>query len=104
MASDDPAAIARRLSPAQRRALLWLPGDGTPREHSKGAPPEVSFWCMGSLTWGGKRGHAVTMEAHLCKRTGKDTFTPDQGWSPAYWNATPLGLAVRAVVAAEGGE
>lgn len=23
-----PAEIARRLTPAQRRALLWLPGDG----------------------------------------------------------------------------
>ncbi len=26
-----PAEIAARLTPAQKRALLWLPGDGEPR-------------------------------------------------------------------------
>ena len=29
MTADTPAAIARRLSPAQRRALLLAPPDGT---------------------------------------------------------------------------
>lgn len=26
-----PAEVAARLTPAQKRALLWLPGDGQPR-------------------------------------------------------------------------
>ncbi len=29
--TPSPAAIARRLSPAQRRALMWLPADGCSR-------------------------------------------------------------------------
>lgn len=34
-----PAEIARRLTPAQRRALLWLPGDGSGRTLGRSAPP-----------------------------------------------------------------
>lgn len=28
MDAETPAAIAGKLTPAQRRALMWLPGDG----------------------------------------------------------------------------
>jgi hypothetical protein len=99
MSDPTPAAIARRLSPAQRKALLWLPEDGSERQHKKGDPREVSFWAMGSLVWGGPRGEAVTMEAHLCRRTGADTYNGRE-WAPAFWRLTPLGLSVRAEVEA----
>ena len=69
MASDDPAAIARRLTPAQRRALLVF---------------KASNW--------GNRNSLITETLVIADRGGM-SITP-----------TPLGLAVRAVIAAEGGE
>ena len=39
MAHMTPREIAARLTPAQRRALLWLPGDGTMRRRQRKGQP-----------------------------------------------------------------
>jgi hypothetical protein len=78
---DDPADIARRLSPAQKRALLWLPGDGSDRP-----------WYAGSGNFDGHkdlRGMALASG-----KADRHTF------SMMRW-ATPLGLRVRALLEQE---
>lgn len=67
-ADTDPAAIARRLSPAQKRALL---------------AGKASNW--------GNRNSLITETLVIADRGGMSI------------TLTPLGLAVRAVIAAEGG-
>lgn len=76
--SDDPeaAAIARKLTPTQRVALLWLPADEyAARYQGRAGDPRY-----GSL-------------AALFARRLVDYRS---GW----WNLTPLGLRVRAALLA----
>lgn len=84
MTATDPAATARRLSPAQKRALLWLPGDGSARKLPLTNAPRESTrmsLCLRELAK-----EAVTRDFHVAMHT------------------TTLGLAVRAVLEAEVGE
>lgn len=71
-----PAEIAARLTPAQRRALLWLPADGSQRKRVLGKPPsyQAMFLLRPSL--------AEDVEFEI-------------------YRLTPLGQQVRALVAQE---
>lgn len=76
----DPAEIARRLTKAQKRALLWLPEDGSATNGTK-------------LPLGLQNRHLKALaEIGLCGIGG--------GWG---WHATALGTQVRAVVEQGGG-
>lgn len=82
-----PAAIARRLTPRQREALLWLPGDGEEKDAPVRSQLWSDLWLMASF--------AITTDisVHLTRRsiqTGHDN----------HWYATPLGIRVRAAVEA----
>jgi hypothetical protein len=80
----DAESIAKRLSPAQKRALLWLPGDGS-RVDWKSAPKPRP---MPVSLWGLLAKHGAP---HLAKHgpTVKD-------WHQ--WEITPLGLEVRRAI------
>ncbi len=90
-AEMDPAAIARRLSPAQRRALKgWYVLNFS--------APEASAEALGAKV--------PTMDAlnfaRLCAPTGRGHLTAPR---QAMWCLTPLGLSVRAaLLAMEGGD
>lgn len=81
--STSPAAIARRLTPRQREALLWLPGDGTWKTKEKG----MGGQSMISLIY-----QMIVTEKY--EQTG-----PRGGWNGRF-ALTPLGRRVRAVVEA----
>lgn len=80
MTTPDPAALARRLSPAQAKALLWLPARG-------------SHWTAG---W--SRLSAGTPGAPDSKkfRRLRDRGLCESCASNQRHRITPLGLAVRA--------
>ena len=86
-----PEKIARRLTPAQRRALLWLPEDGAPRHESE-LPARV---------------RPVSLFALAQKAIGQDIYAVLAQLSPRAelkwpWRLTPLGQQVRAIVEREG--
>jgi hypothetical protein len=91
----DPAEIARRLSPAQKRALLWLPEDGGARQLNNDAPREVSFFVLRQLIIGNPQ-REVALMAELC-RDAPPRFD-DGRWQRGTWSLTHLGTQVRAVV------
>lgn len=80
----DPAEIARSLTKAQKKALLWLPADGSERIEVK--------WVSRRLNSIGIDTNGV-VDARAVYRTR---------WTRA-WRLAPLGLAVRAALEAEGG-
>jgi hypothetical protein len=84
MSDHTPEQIAARLSPAQKRAIMWLPADGS---------------AAGSL-W---RGAALAGVAAFKDPQILVTWpnVAPKRYAPAL---TPLGLAVRAVLAKEGGK
>jgi hypothetical protein len=95
----DAEKIAAALTPAQRRALLWLPGDGSWRARGKAHKDisRTSMYCMADIRHGDPRLMVATVAA-LC-----DGAPPKQvagRWAADEWRATPLGLAVRAVLKA----
>lgn len=79
---SDAETIARGLSPAQKRALLWLPDDGSWRLRSGAdAPPPNKFNIL--------KGHGLADGQPI--RQGQ--------WN---WRLTPLGLLVRASLSQAG--
>lgn len=89
----DVAAIAAGLTKAQREKLLWLPADGSARAHGKGA--ETSLYCMAEIVKGDPNRELATC-ARLCKSAGRTEPTKSRIWGDTLWQATPLGLLVRA--------
>lgn len=79
--------LAENLSPAQKRALLWLPPDGTPKQEDK-PRLSASLWSLTS------RRVMPDVEAHLVVRSGGNRMV-DGIWEKSFWHATPLGLMVR---------
>ena len=80
------AEIAKRLSPAQQHALLWLAADGSPKEEEKGVSA-ASLWTLR------RKSLAPDIYAELTASSGADKFENGK-WSPRYWRATALGLLV----------
>ena len=95
-AIDPVRSAAEKLSKPQRVALLWLPEDGSPREHVKSAPREVSFWAMQRITVGDPSKEIASLYS-LCSRSDGER-RPGRFWPAAMWSATPLGLAVRQAI------
>lgn len=87
----DIGRIVAGLTKAQRRALLELPEDGSPRGPVKGA--ETSYYCMEEIIKGDPTKQIATI-VKLCF-----VATREKGEGRIYltsrWAATPLGLAVR---------
>jgi hypothetical protein len=94
-----PAEIAARLTAAQKRALLWLPGDGSEIERQKGAPREVSLWAMGDERIDNPEREAAIVYS-LCRHSARE---PGKVWAPRRWRLTPLGREVRAIIEKEAG-
>lgn len=80
----DAAAIAARLSEAQKRALLWLPGDGMWRGPA------------------GRLGMALTLLVTM-HRPAIAEREWDGPWDAYNYRATPLGQKVRALLREEAG-
>lgn len=79
-----PAEIAARLTPAQKRALLWLPIDGS-------VSSTRCHWShTGSMVWLAGR---CAAEKHIVGENGPG--------NDCRWRLTPLGQAVRAIVEQE---
>lgn len=90
---DDVNRIIARRSAAQKKALMWLPADGSARTRAKGAPSEVSFWAMSNIVEGNPAKEIARMY-RLCRHIdGK--HQPGRFWPDRMWQLTPLGLAVR---------
>ena len=99
-----PAEIAARLTAAQKRALLWLPGDGSEIERQKGAPREVSLWAMGNQRIGDPEREAAIVYS-LCRHSAPEAARePGKVWAPLRWRLTPLGREVRALKQMEDGK
>jgi hypothetical protein len=81
MTAPDPHAIARRLTPAQKRALLWLPED-------------ADSWKL-RLEWLSPP-QDIIHKLHGLALASR--FEDTDVWSP-----TPLGAQVRAIVEQEQG-
>lgn len=81
--TDTPEQIAARLSPAQLRALMWLPAS---EDMARICPRlmEVSLRGMAQLSSGPAKGCVMPV-----------------GNYGSWWCLTTLGLAVRAVLAKE---
>lgn len=87
-------SVAAGLTKAQRKAVMWMNADGSPREHDSTAPREVSFWAIESRTIGDPA-KQVAVTYSLCRRADGQRKTGCI-WPPNTWALTPLGLAVRA--------
>lgn len=81
---DTPEQIAARMTKAQRRAILWLPKDGKQR-----------CWCLRDQTDFRPGIEGISFELRKIARGSFDA---------TWWRLTPLGAAVRAVVAKEDGD
>lgn len=77
----DAATIARRLTPAQRRALLWLPADGS--------------WRQG-LGRENQQNGVTFSRIILMGLAAQKVCWANNPRPPKTYGATPLGLAVRA--------
>jgi hypothetical protein len=86
--------IAARLSPAQKRAVLWCNGDGTPKVHLKG--PETSFYCLWKVILGDPRKQVA--QIYSLAEHGKSTTEKRGLWPASTWKLTPFGLEVRAIL------
>ena len=75
--TPTPAEVARRLSPAQRRALMWLSKNGK----SRVAYPECRAPKVNTMR--------AIVRIELC-------LSLPFLWDGHHWEATTLGLAVRA--------
>lgn len=93
--------IADKLTAAQKRALLWLPEDGSARAWEKGA--QTPMYCMANWTSGNPE-KAVALYAKLCRYSGNGPPTDKSIWGKPLWRATPLGLSVRAYLQEKQGE
>lgn len=94
--------IAASLSEAQRRALLWLPADGTARDHEFRSPREVSFYALAKVIKGDPKREVASIYS-LCW-LGRNEDRKRGIWPMPTWGATPLGLAVRSHLLKERGE
>lgn len=86
-ADPEAEAIARRLSAAQKRALLWLPADGS---QTTGRLDRAVSGACGSL--------ALTTR---CADGRWDMGFPGKRAAVLRYNLTATGLRVRAILAAE---
>lgn len=93
---SEAERIAKGLTRAQRAAILWLSPDGEPKEHSKGAPREVSFWALRNKVEGDPQRRIANVYS-LCLR-GEGARQKGRFSLPTTWRLTPLGLEVRAIL------
>lgn len=97
----DPHTIARGLTDAQRKAVLWCLPSGEARVWQKGDPREVSFWTLKEVIKGDPN-KKISMIYRLT--IYHDHPTIRDGWRQATcWALTPLGLEVRRVLEEEAG-
>lgn len=95
----DAERIAARLSPAQRRAVMWLPADGSVRVAAeKTAPRRVSF--VGETRIGDPN-RKIARVYRLSLIEYGHAFSVDPTKRHDRINLTPLGQAVRAVLERE---
>jgi hypothetical protein len=89
-----PEIIAKHLTPAKRRALLWLPTEGG-RERMKGDPSSGTLYGLRSVMKGDPTKQVVMFAILVQSKIG---VTKDKGqiWPNTLWTLTPLGQKVRA--------
>lgn len=88
----SPAWIASRLTPAQRDALMWLPGDGSERQQ-EGSTHQTSLW---KLT-----GKEVGQDVIVRLAVMPVARVVDGKFAPYMWSATPLADRLREALAEE---
>lgn len=101
MTNAELDALAKGLTKAQREAVMWMNDDGTPREHDKSAPREVSFWAIRQRLEGDPS-KEVAKTYSLCSRADGERKR-GHIWPPNTWALTPLGLAIRSHLRAQEG-
>lgn len=84
--------VIARLTLAQRRALLWLPADGSWKAQERGQH-QVSLWAM-ILKHFGDPERAACWSVALVRNMATSAASAMQ------WRLTPLGREVRAMLAA----
>lgn len=97
----DIEQIASKLTDAQRRALLWLPADGSWRDHRRlpkanDGVSETSLWHLLSKTIGNPKKQIATTWSLAVHDFNSGEKEHRQMWRNTRWKLTPLGVAVRA--------
>ena len=95
--------LAKKLSPAQRNAVLWLPEDGSEKEYCNGLGAKqkvsrTSLYCLTNFTIGDPtKGVAVCckMVRQIHNKGSKDS---GQIWPNDLWALNPSGVAIRKIV------
>lgn len=93
---DDIPTIVKRLTKAQRQAILWMNADGSPRDEVKGSPRSVSFYCLSKVIIGDPCNQIAQIYS-ICKQ-GSNAHVKRGIWPVPTWALTPLGIAVRAYI------
>lgn len=92
---DAVRDMAWRLSAPQRKAVLWLPADGSSKDHRRvtGANDGISNTTLGSL-----KERIVGTKIYRLVQYSFNTGAREKGqvWKNDEYRLTPLGLAVRA--------
>jgi hypothetical protein len=97
----NAAEIAKWLSEAQKKALLWLPANSGWIEHTKGSPSRTSLYCMSRAVKGDPR-KVVAITYSLCEKRAGTNKPKGEFWPNNEWRSTPLGLEVRAILEGAG--
>jgi hypothetical protein len=91
---SDVERIAKGLTEAQKRAVIWLPNDGEWKVRKTGDISETPLWSIQSKTWG-NLGHELVTVANLAKHRNSAFKEKGRVWPAREWSLTPLGQAVR---------
>jgi hypothetical protein len=92
--NQDVATIAKGLTKAQRKIILWADPSGALRELGKGEGSTVSCWALMKVVKGDPTKEVAQVYSLVTK--GKGSTKPRHMWPQDTWGLTPLGLAVRA--------
>jgi hypothetical protein len=98
--TDTPDEIARKLTPTQRKALLWLPeGDARvygPWPHGTTKPVKPESYELAQALWALQEEHRLPLaDVVLVDRVNAHV----EEWRNWLWALTAEGLAVRAALA-----
>jgi len=86
--------VAKGLTEAQKRAVLWLPANGDWRERRQGDIPQTPLWILQNKVNGNPK-KSVCICASITER--RESAGRDKGamWPNTDWRLTPIGRKIR---------
>ena len=100
MTRTEIEAVVRGLSPAMRKALLWLPADGSWKDHRRGEGKNggissTSLSCLKERIIGDPRKAPAVLAKLADHKFNAGEKECGQIWRNCIYRLTPLGLTVR---------